>query len=1123
MKSLFILSVFLFCVMVGTLAQTSTGNYIISRIMLNDTESLYMDKVVYYDGLGRPYETVQKGFTPLGSDLVTYQEYDVVGRESKKWLPATVPGNNGLFVPLNRLSNYAANSYLDSKPYNLPIYEASPLNRVLEQYGPGQAWQNNSRSVKTVYLTNIAGNDTLNCIYYEVTNMSNFADTVMTVTNKGNYETAQIYVFRTTDEDGNTSFEFKNKLGQVVLTRQIVPSGSTKITHDTYYIYDDFGNLTAVLPPIASDNMKSGTSWTNVNSAILRDYAYLYMYDGRSRCKAKRLPGCSWNYYVYDTGDRLIFSQDGEQRKKGEWSFTLPDVFGRTCVSGICKNSFSALSTTSPLNNVVVKAERDNTIGIYKGYALSGVTLIIPTVLNVNYYDDYAFMGKNGIPDSIDTNFRYEPILGFGIRHEESAKTFLTGTLTAKLDGSVTPTYLYSVMYYDYRGRVIQTKSNNHLVDGIEKEYVAYNFTGQPIQKKHVHSATGKDTQTELYTYAYDHVGRLLTAKHRLTTGSKVGTEFTLIENTYDELGRLKTSRKNEQANLTTTYAYNIRSWLKSSSSPLFSQTLYYNDAYVNSTPRYNGNISAMSWSTFGENKTRGYTFVYDNLSRLTAAGYLENGTLNGNFATSYAYDKHGNMTFLSRRGNTGTSTYGLIDNLSLTYVGNQLLKVEDTGTNVTLSQSMDFKNYSNAAREYYYDKNGNLTQDLNKGVTEITYNLLNLPQTLSLSNSFGSANNTYVYAADGRKLKTSIGSKTTDYCGNVIYENGMLKRILLEGGYIENGSYNFYLTDHLGNNRVVVNAGGSVMQTNHYYPFGMSFAEGTTTSLQPYKYNGKELDMERGLNWYDFDARMYDGMRFTTRDPLQEKYPWISPYTYCNNNPMRYIDPTGMDWYQDDNGNAMWRRSQDKEYTDNDGKKWKNIGENYLFTNGKTATLFQQHKNDKGELVLRTSAYNLEDETGKDNLLSDVGSILSTSSTLSGSVGDISQKSNATFRLINSKGVLDLKFYGNGWGGNQWVKTAKINELGAGLKMIGWLTGGFSMAISLDQFKQATTVEGKIEHGLDAFMGGAGFLPGFGVGASLYWTFGGKHLHYMYVNKVLIPQIKMGLNPGLAAYQPFK
>ena len=426
----------------------------------------------------------------------------------------------------------------------------------------------------------------------------------------------------------------------------------------------------------------------------------------------------------------------------------IPDVFCRISVSGTCKNTLNALSAISSLNGIVVKATRDNLTGTYKGYSLSGITLVSPTVLNVSYYDDYAFMGTNGIPASTDANFKYDAETGYHTRYTASAKTFLTGTLTARLEGSSTPSYLCSVMYYDNRGRVIQTKSQNHLSGGIEKEYVAYNFTGQPTGKKHVHSATGKTTQTALYTYAYDHGGRLTTVKHKLNTDSIV----TLAENTYDELGRLKTNKKNKQSALTSSYAYNIRSWMKSVTSPLFSHTLYYNDTYAGNTPRYNGNISAISWSVSGENKTRGYNFTYDNLSRLTGAGCLENGNANDRFNTSYAYDKHGNMTLLSRRGNTGTTTYGLIDNLSMTYAGNQLVKTEDTGSGVTLSQSMDFKNNANLATEYLYDINGNLIKDYNKSITEISYNVLNLPQTLKIF----SATHTYMYAADGGKLKTA-------------------------------------------------------------------------------------------------------------------------------------------------------------------------------------------------------------------------------------------------------------------------------------------------------------------------------------------------------------------------------
>ena len=133
-----------------------------------------------------------------------------------------------------------------------------------------------------------------------------------------------------------------------------------------------------------------------------------------------------------------------------------------------------------------------------------------------------------------------------------------------------------------------------------------------------------------------------------------------------------------------------------------------------------------------------------------------------------------------------------------------------------------------------------------------------------------------------------------------MIYENNVLKQILVDGGYITfSGStpqYHYYLKDHLGNNRVVCSASGAVEQVNHYYPFGGLFGESTGGDTQRYKYNGKELDRMHGLDWYDYGARHMDGMRFTTIDPLAEKYYNISPYAYCTNNPIINIDPNGKE-----------------------------------------------------------------------------------------------------------------------------------------------------------------------------------------------------------------------------------
>ena len=133
-----------------------------------------------------------------------------------------------------------------------------------------------------------------------------------------------------------------------------------------------------------------------------------------------------------------------------------------------------------------------------------------------------------------------------------------------------------------------------------------------------------------------------------------------------------------------------------------------------------------------------------------------------------------------------------------------------------------------------------------------------------------------------------------------MIYEGGTLKQILVDGGYVtfsgDAPQYHFYIQDHLGNNRVIANAGGTKEQVNHYYPFGGLFGQSTNGDVQRYKYNGKELDRMHGIDWYDYGARHMspDAGRFTTMDPLAEKYYNISPYAYCANNPVRFIDKDG-------------------------------------------------------------------------------------------------------------------------------------------------------------------------------------------------------------------------------------
>ena len=796
-------------------AQEPSRNFIITRTMLNEAGTSCLDGISYYDGLGRPFQQVQvavRNGARTGTILASLQEYDGAGRKSNSWLPVPVPSD---YVPESLLKSTATGSggYGDSRPYGSLIYEPSPLDRVLQQYGPGAAWHSASRPLKTEYLLNTA-DPPLDCKLYGVNNA--YALTGGTAC----YAAGQLSVVKSTDEDQNVSYRFTDKLGRLVLERRMQGGGS----HDTYYVYNALGNLCFVLQPMYQEN------------ADLGRYAFCYRYDTYNRCVWKQLPGAQHVLYEYDNNDRLAFSQDGNQRSQSipKWTYYLYDALGRLTQQGECTGKNASSNTAVHVRN---------------------------------YYDGYGFVGSTGFPAGQFTR----DTSGYG-------KGSLTGSVVT-VSGSVTK--LYASHYYDIRGREVKRVQGN-LLGGYDVTSTVYTFTDKPLAVTHTHTASGKATRTETYTYTYDHADRVSKVEHTLG-----GTKVTLAAYAYDNLGRLQSKSLHGSDANKQTYSYNVRSWLTGISGTKFTQTLSYN----NGTAGYNGNITAMDWTANGNSHR--YSFSYDGLNRLKdaihgAGQYTEKVT---------GYDKNGNILSLQRYGQLSATACGLIDNLTFTLNGNQLNRVDDAVTASAYNGGFEFKDGAKQTNEYTYDANGNLTKDLNKGITNISYNCLNLPSVVTFSDG---STITYTYAADGTKLRTvhKIGtvSTMTDYCSDVVYENGVQKLLFTDEGYVtlSDSKYHYYLKDHQGNNRVVISQSGAVEETNHYYPFGGVFA--STGNAQPYKYNGKEYDSKKGLNWYDYGARHYNAAlgRFTTVDPLAEMEYSASSYTYCLNNPIQYIDPTG-------------------------------------------------------------------------------------------------------------------------------------------------------------------------------------------------------------------------------------
>ena len=630
---------------------------------------------------------------------------------------------------------------------------------------------------------------------------------------------------------------------------------------------------------------------TNTDATTLARHAYSYQYDGRNSCIEKKLPGCETVRLIYDRADRLVLEQNGTQRAGNRWTVHKYDAIGRLLYSFEHTDATDIATLRNRLSGICATESDSGNDPLGIGYTNTTVGWGSDVrLLEVNYYDDYSFLDK--LTSAERNALTYAARSGYDTCHTY-ADGLPTGNRHYLPDG--TGRYVATALYYDNKGRTVQQTRTN-LKGGYDRDSYANSFTGQVTKHFYTHTGSASDTGslTCEYFYMYDPNDRLVAVDCALNGG----TRSALYRLSYDSYGRMQ-QKTFGNGLYTGTYDYNLRGWLTGISGSKFSQALHYTDGP--GTPCYNGNISSMTWKAGNETMLRGYKFTYDGLNRMLDAIYGESTNIGSNanrFTEKVTgYDKNGNILALQRYGQTGASSYGLIDNLTFTLNGNQLNRVDDAVTASAYNNGFEFKDAVKQADEYAYDANGNLTKDLNKNISEIQYNCLNLPRKVTFTDG---STIEYTYAADGTKLRTKHvingTTTTTDYCGNVIYENGVQKLLLTEAGYLTlaDSKYHYYLQDHQGNNRVVIDQNGTVEEVNHYYPFGGVFAN--STSVQTYKYNGKELDTKKGLNWYDYGARHYDAAvgRFHTKDRFAEKYYPMSPYQYAANCPMKNIDVNG-------------------------------------------------------------------------------------------------------------------------------------------------------------------------------------------------------------------------------------
>ena len=612
---------------------TQPLNYVVSNIILKDSineneinslSKFHLQRnIQYIDGLGRNIQNVSVQASPGGYDVVQPIAYDSFGRQAVEYLPYVSDLKSGSHHEDAISTN---NTYVDSEhhvfytlngqdiansaaAYASRKFEPSPLNRVVEQGAPGEAWQPNpddpkGKTIKLRYQINAAEQ----VWQWEIEGSSpDFPHT------HGYYSSSELTLNVTEDEEGAETHEFVDKRGRTILKEvENLRDVNGVEWLRTYYVYDDFNNLRFVVPPKALELIDHGPFLLSDQQQqdIFDNLMFHYAYDERQRMIMKKVPGAEPVYMVYDQFDRLVFTQDGNQFGRSEWSFTKYDHLNRPVMTGFMTltNSWGAdrmayrngvedaLDTYYITKLAIDQNYRYESFSAadtwgYTDRSYPELTLGTNQILTVTYYDNYDFRvdAVLGVPA---VNYQFEAELDL-LNDDtfDKLKGQVTGSRTKVLGENK---YLNTVTYYDDRYRVIQTITDNY-TGGLDRVTSEYDFSGRVLRTVQTHSR-GEGNFEDLVvnqSFTYDHASRLLNTYHRINSQDSV----LLTANDYNEINELveknlyATDMANPVFKQSVDYRYNIRGWLtqinnsalsspdaNATSPDYFGMNLYYNE-----------------------------------------------------------------------------------------------------------------------------------------------------------------------------------------------------------------------------------------------------------------------------------------------------------------------------------------------------------------------------------------------------------------------------------------------------------------------------------------------------------------------------------------------------------------
>jgi RHS repeat-associated protein len=786
----------------------------------------------YMDGLGRSTQQISRETaTPasgsLWGDMVQFSEYDSYGRQSKNYLPYTTTSQSGKYktAPSTDQAQYYTTNYNESPAYNSVTFENNPLNRILTVKKPGTSWAA-SAGVWGNYGVNLNAD---NVQKFSVDYVQGNAPV-----NNGAYPEKVLYKISSTDENGKTLVEYLDKAGRLILKKvQIAdaPSSSYGGWICTYYVYDDFGLLRYEIQPEGVDYLANNSwSFTGTNGQqVLAEQVFQYNYDDKGRVIWKKNPGAAALNMIYDVRDRLVFAQDGNQAglSTPQWTASIYDELDRPIVSTL----YNTTKTITQLKSDISGASASSTITINNSGTVSVTTTThlnpisssdlnnssVTTILSYNFYDNYSFNAVKTFNTNYTNTSAYstsDPDVML-IAKTQRTTSMPTGSMTRVLG---TTTFLSSTAYYDERGSLIQTLSDN-IKTGTDITTLQHHFDGRVLStcSDHTTNVSGYTNYKILTKNLFDKLGRVTSIQKQF--GSNAFK--TIASYDYDDAGRLKTKHldpgytaggNSELESLN--YSYNIHGQLtginkdyalKTSGSynkwsHFFGQYIGFdNRDNVFTNPNLLGQATGVVWNTQGDDAQRRYNYTYDNAGRLTKAAFTEKQHTGDSWSSSQmdfsisgtsgkiTYDLNGNLLNMLHKGVLpGTATPITVDELSYSYnsLGNKLQSVTDNMTNTSVNGKFgDFKDGTNSGTpDYVYDNNGNLVIDLNKNVKDIggvtgngvKYNFLDKPEQIRI---VGKGTITIVYSASGEKLQRTFTPEpsgaaiTTTYINQYVYQ----------------------------------------------------------------------------------------------------------------------------------------------------------------------------------------------------------------------------------------------------------------------------------------------------------------------------------------------------------------